>query len=80
MIIDRIEKEIVICEDEDSKIVELPIVIFLQPIYEGAVVKKNERGLYEVDNVETQNRRKNLENRFNSLFKENYKKCLIGGE
>ena len=69
MIIDRIENEIVVCEDENGKILELPVDMFLYPIQDGDVVTKNENGLYEVNKEETQKRMKNIENRFNNLFK-----------
>ena len=69
MIIDRIENKIVICEDENGKIIELPVDMFVQPIQDGDVVLENQEGLYEVDKEETEKRKKNIENRFNSLFK-----------
>lgn len=68
MIIDRIENKIVICEDENGQTLELPIDMFVMPIQDGDVVIKNEQGLYKVDNEETQRRKENIENRFNSLF------------
>ena len=68
MIIDRIENQIVICEDENGQIVELPIDMFIQPIQDGDVVIKNEEGLYEINKEETETRKKNIEDRFNSLF------------
>jgi len=69
MIIDRIENKIVICEDENGQTTELPIEMFLTPIHDGDVVIKNEKGLYETDSEETEKRKQNIENRFNSLFK-----------
>lgn len=69
MIIDRIEDNIVVCEDENGKMVEISIDLFVKPICDGDVVGKNENGLYEVDLEETKNRRKNIENRFDKLFK-----------
>ena len=68
MIIDRIENKIVICEDENGQTLELPIDMFVMPIQDGDVVIKNEQGVYKVDNEETQRRKENIENRFNSLF------------
>lgn len=69
MIIDRIENKIVICEDENGQTVEFQIDMFIQPIQDGDIVIKNNQGLYEVDKEETEKRKKNIENRFNSLFK-----------
>jgi len=69
MIIDRIEDKIVICEDENGQTVEMSIDMFVQPICDGYIVTKNENGLYETNKEETQNRKKNIEDRFNSLFK-----------
>ena len=69
MIIDRIENKIVICEDENGQTVELPIDMFVSPICDGDVVIKNSNGIYETDESETEKRKKNIENRFNSLFK-----------
>jgi len=69
MIIDRIENQIVICEDENGQTIELPIDNFIQPIQDGDVVIKNQEGLFETNNEETEKRKKNIENRFNSLFK-----------
>ena len=68
MIIDRIENEIVICEDENGKIIELPIDMFVRPIQDGDVVLENQKGLYETSKEETEKRKKNIENRFNNLF------------
>lgn len=69
MIIDRIEDKIVICEDENGQVIELPVDMFLQPIQDGDVVIKNNEGLYEVNKEETEKRKNNIENRFNNLFK-----------
>lgn len=69
MIIDRIENEIVICEDENGQTVEISIDMFVQPICDGDIVIKKFDGLYETDKEETQKRKINIENRFNSLFK-----------
>ena len=69
MIIDRIENKVIICEDENGQTVELPIDIFIQPIQDGDIVTKNKEGLYEIDKEETEKRKKNIEKRFNSLFK-----------
>ena len=69
MIIDRIEDDIVICEDENGQTVELPLDVFVQPIQDGDIVIKNEEDLYEVDKEETEKRKKNIEKRFNDLFK-----------
>lgn len=69
MMIDRIENEIVICEDENGQTVEISIDMFVQPICDGDIVIKNFDGLYETDKEETQKRKINIENRFNSLFK-----------
>ena len=69
MIIDRIEAQIVICEDENGQTIELPMNIFIQPIQEGDIVIQNEKGLYETAKEETEKRKKNIEDRFNSLFK-----------
>ena len=69
MIIDRIEGNIVICEDENRQTVELPLDVFVQPIQDGDIVIKNEEDLYEVDKEETEKRKKNIEKRFNDLFK-----------
>ena len=69
MIIDRIENKIVICEDENGQTVELPLDVFVQPIQDGDIVIKNEEDLYEVDKEETEKRKKNIEKRFNDLFK-----------
>lgn len=68
MIIDRIENQTVICE-EDGKIIELPLDMFIEPIQDGDIVIKNQEGLYEADKEETKKRKKNIEDRFNSLFK-----------
>ena len=68
MIIDRIENKIVICEDENGQTIELSIDMFVEPIQDGDIVVKNEQGLYKTDKEKTYKRKKNLENRFNSLF------------
>ena len=60
MIIDRIEGNIVICEDENRQTVELPLDVFVQPIQDGDIVIKNEEDLYEVDKEETEKRKKNI--------------------
>lgn len=69
MIIDRIENKIVICEDENGQTLELSIDLFAQPIYDGDVVIINQEGLYETSKAETEKRKKNIEDRFNNLFK-----------
>lgn len=69
MIIDRIEGQIVICEDENGQTVELSLDMFIQPIQDGDIVIKNIEGLYETDKEETEKRKKNIEDRFNNLFK-----------
>ena len=69
MIIDRIENQIVVCEDENSQIIELSIANFVFPIQDGDVVVKNKEGLYETDKEETEKRKKSIENRFNNLFR-----------
>lgn len=69
MIIDRIENQIVVCEDENGQTIELPIDIFVKPIQDGDVVIKNQEGLYEINEEETEKRKENIEDRFNSLFK-----------
>ena len=69
MIIDRIENQIVICEDENGQTIELPIDMFIQPIQDGDVVIKTQEGFYETNKDETEKRKKNIEDRFNSLFK-----------
>ena len=68
MIIDRIENKIVICEDENGQTIELSIDMFVEPIQDGDIVVKNEKGLYKTDKEKTYKRKKNIENRFNSLF------------
>lgn len=68
MIIDRIENQIVICEDENGQTIELPIDMFIQPIQDGDIIAKNQEDLYETDKEETEKRKKNIEDRFNSLF------------
>jgi hypothetical protein len=68
MIIDRIENQIVICEDENGQTIELPIDMFIQPIQDGDIIAKNQEYLYETDKEETEKRKKNIEDRFNSLF------------
>jgi flagellar basal body rod protein FlgF len=69
MIIDRIEEKIVICEDENGQTVELSIDKFILPIQDGDSVIQNTDGLYETNKEETEKRKKNIENRFNNLFK-----------
>lgn len=69
MIIDRIEDDIVVCEDENGLLLNVEMSQFITPIKDGDVVVKNEEGFFVVDIKETQKRKESIENRFNNLFK-----------
>ena len=64
MIIDRIENKMVICEDENGEMLELFIELFVQPVCDGDVVVKNEKGLYETDKNETEKRKQKSKSQY----------------
>lgn len=68
LIVDRIENNLVVCIDSASgEIFDIPVSAFSQDIKEGVVVKKI-NNLYEIDYNATENRRKAMRDKLNSLF------------
>ena len=70
LIVDRIEENIVICETEERQMIEIDISSFLEVPKDGDVVKMNYDGMYEILKDETENREKEIQDLFSSLFKE----------
>lgn len=67
--VDRIEENIVICENEDREIVEIKIDEFINIPKSGDIIKKNSEGIYEILVEETENKKDEIQNRFSKLFK-----------
>lgn len=67
--VDRIEGNVVVCENEKREILEIDIYEFLDIPKDGDVVCANSNGMYEVLKEETENRKADIEKRFSSLFK-----------
>lgn len=67
--VDRVEGNIVVCENEKREIVEVDIYEFINIPKDGDIVKVNENGMYEILEEETENRKEEIQKRFSSLFK-----------
>ena len=67
--VDRVEGNIVVCENEKREIVEVDIYEFIDIPKDGDIVKVNEHGMYEILEEETENRKEDIQKRFSSLFK-----------
>lgn len=68
-IIDRIENDVVICENQDTKkMEEFPRNMFQNNIKDGDVVIK-EKDLFKIDEAETTNRKKKIEELMKKLMK-----------
>lgn len=67
--VDRIEENIVICENEDREIVEIKIDEFINIPKSGDIIKKNSEGIYEILVEETENKKEEIQERFSKLFK-----------
>lgn len=67
--VDRIEENIVVCENEEREIIEIKIDEFIEIPKSGDVVKRNSEGRYEILVEETENKKEEIQNRFSKLFK-----------
>lgn len=68
-IVDRIEENIVVCENEDREMFEVDISKFVEIPKAGDIVKENDAGMYEVLKEETEKRKEEIGQLFSSLFK-----------
>ena len=67
-IVDRIEDGLVICEDTNGNINEIPEDKFKKLPVSGDVVKLTRSGVYKVDRIKTAFRRFEIKRRFDRIF------------
>lgn len=65
--VDRIEENIVICEDDDGNVLKLRLDELPQEISEGDIIERTESG-FVIDADETQLRRKRMAEMQRNLF------------
>ena len=70
LIVDRIEENIVVCENENQEMIEIDVSNFLEIPKDGDIVKLNDDGMYEILKDETEDRKEEIEDLFSSLFKD----------
>ncbi|MDE6723076.1 MAG: DUF3006 domain-containing protein [Eubacterium sp.] len=64
LIVDRIEDDFAVCEIEEGNFADIPIKALPDGVLEGDVIH------ISVETEETENRKKNINNLMNSLFKD----------
>lgn len=69
-IIDRIEKGIAVCEDENKNIINIPKYKLPSGIKEGDIIIEHE-GFLKIDNDGTLAEHERIKNKMNKLFKQN---------
>lgn len=67
--VDRIEENIVVCENEKGEIVEIEIKKFMVSPKDGDIVCENDEGMYMILEEETKKEREEISERFMNLFK-----------
>lgn len=68
-IVDRIEKNIVICENQETKVMEsFDISLFIEQVKDGDVVEKEE-GKFKIINEETKSRKEYIDELMKKLMK-----------
>lgn len=70
--IDRIEENIVICEDDDSNVLKLRLDELPQNVHEGDIIEQTENG-FVIDAGETQIRRKKMAELQRNIFRKKSK-------
>ncbi len=68
MFVDRLEGDWVVCEDDDGRMVRIARSAFDGPVREGDCIVIAE-GRYQADPQATQERRRQLQERFGGLWK-----------
>ena len=69
LIVDRVEGNIVVCENETKEMVEIDVSEFEGLPNSGDIVETNDEGKYEILSEETKIRKENITKRFLNLFK-----------
>ena len=67
--VDRVEGNIVVCENENREMVEIDVSEFEGLPKSGDIVETNDKGKYEILSEETEIRKENITKRFLNLFK-----------
>ena len=67
--VDRVEGNIVVCENEEREMVEINVSEFCGSPKSGDIVETNDEGKYEILSEETEIRKENITKRFLNLFK-----------
>lgn len=70
--IDRIEENIVICEDDDGNVLKLRLDELPQNVHEGDIIEQTENG-FVIDAGETQIRRKKMAELQRNIFRKKSK-------
>ncbi len=68
-IVDRIEGDIVVCENEIGDMVDVSISEFKEIPVDGDIVFINSSNIYEIDKEETRKKKMGIQERFKKLFK-----------
>lgn len=66
--VDRIEEELVVCQDEDEHMKVIDLALFDTPVREGDCVVSSGGERFRVDEAATLERRKAMSKRYRSLF------------
>lgn len=67
-VIDRIEKNVAVCEQEDKSMINIPLAELPPDCKEGSCLERKENGVYVLLKEETAKRKKQMEERFLRLF------------
>lgn len=67
IVIDRFEGNYAVCETEEKKFVDIPKSDIPKGAKEGDILTKTDKG-YNIEKVETEEKREAIKNRMNSLF------------
>lgn len=67
--VDRLEENIVVCENEKGEMVEIELKKFMFSPKDGDIVFENDEGMYMILEEETKNEREEISKRFMNLFK-----------
>lgn len=67
IVIDRFEGNYAVCETEEKKFIDIPKADIPEGAKEGDILMKTDKG-YSIEKNETEEKRKAIKNRMNSLF------------
>lgn len=68
IVIDRIEKNVAVCEMEDQSMINIPLAKLPPACREGSCLEADGNGTYVLLEEETARRKKQMEERFLRLF------------